>query len=115
MKFDRGRRTRSLEIISFAARHFIRALALGTLTVGLFANLVPSNALVGREGWAAFKHVGSPWTATDTDMLLSLIPSLVLFACCFYLSLILWRYVEKRIGLFASVRYMYLHSISFFF
>jgi len=110
MFFDEGRLGRRIQgvfgtpVKSFIFRNLIRFIALLCLITGVCANLdllrdsQAQDELAGRTGWWKL------WDGNDSDndndndavysvhVLMSLIPTVILIFCSFFLSIALWRY-----------------------
>lgn len=102
MFFDEGRLGRykagvfSTPVKSFVFRNLIRFLAFLCCLLGFFANFDllrdkdEKDTLAGRTGW--WQLLRSKDAIYSAHVLMSLIPTLVLVFCSFFLSIALWRY-----------------------
>lgn len=102
MFFDEGRLGRykagvfSTPVKSFVFRNLIRFLASLCCLLGFFANFDllrdkdEKDTLAGRTGW--WQLLRSKDAIYSAHVLMSLIPTLVLVFCSFFLSIALWRY-----------------------
>jgi hypothetical protein len=105
MYFDEGRLGRRVQgvfstpVKSFVFRNLIRFIALLCLIVGMAANFdIVRNQdeldrLAGRTGWWKLwdHHDGDEAAVYSIHVLMSLIPTVVLIFCSFFLSIALWR------------------------
>ena len=97
MYFDEGRRLNNTQAMSCMLRNSIRSLATVLLVMNLMVNFdfIQSGVLVdqlaGRAGWwSLFSEEGT--FNQKLHLFLSLLPTAVLVAVSFYLSIMLWRY-----------------------
>mmetsp|Transcript_6434 Transcript_6434/g.9350 ORF Transcript_6434/g.9350 Transcript_6434/m.9350 type:complete len:345 (+) Transcript_6434:168-1202(+) len=100
--FDEGRRVRQSQdglltsyLMSFLARNFIRCLALCLLVMSIIVNLDLTKSLsesehVGKTGWYALCR--GTWNKQKTEILISLIPTVVFSICCLYMTVALVLY-----------------------
>lgn len=105
MYFDEGRLGRRVQgvfstpVKSFVFRNLIRFVALLCWILGIAANFDilrqtdEVDRLAGRTGWwKLWDHESTEEEIYSLHVLMSLIPTVVLIFCSFFLSIALWRY-----------------------